>query len=69
YGIIYHEALWGKIAIAIGAVISLAALIGWGIEPLEEPMKDHGEHSEPPVGAIEQSEGGAADTGEEVDDD
>jgi cytochrome c oxidase subunit 1 len=37
YGVIYHETLWGKALIAIGAVISLSALIGWGIEPLEEP--------------------------------
>lgn len=47
YGIIYHEALWGKIAIAVGALISLSALIGWGIEPLEEPhAADEGEHDE-----------------------
>ena len=46
YGIIYHEAMWGKAMIVLGALISLMALIGWGIEPLEEPMEhdesDHG---------------------------
>ncbi len=68
YGIIYHLALWGKIAIAVGALISLAALIGWGIEPLEEPMEGHDDHTEPPVGVVEQS-GGETDAGEEVEDD
>ncbi len=37
YGIIYHEAAWGKAMIVLGTIISLTALIGWGIEPLEEP--------------------------------
>jgi cytochrome c oxidase subunit 1 len=41
YGIIYHTTMWGKALIAIGAVISLWALIGWGIEPLEEPIEPH----------------------------
>ncbi|HEX6219518.1 MAG TPA: hypothetical protein VF115_00340, partial [Acidimicrobiia bacterium] len=40
YGIIYHTSMWGKVLIAVGAVISLSALIGWAIEPLEEP-EDH----------------------------
>jgi hypothetical protein len=30
--------MWGKAMIVFGALISLMALIGWGIEPLEEPM-------------------------------
>jgi cytochrome c oxidase subunit I len=38
YGVIYHESTAGKIAIALGALIALISLIGWGIEPLEEPM-------------------------------
>jgi hypothetical protein len=37
YGIIYHDALWAKALILVGFVIALSALIGWGIEPLEEP--------------------------------
>jgi cytochrome c oxidase subunit 1 len=47
YGIIYHTTVFGKALIAIGAVISLSALIGWAIEPLEETM-DH--HDEPEAG-------------------
>jgi hypothetical protein len=31
----------GKALIAIGAIISLSAVIGWAIEPLEEPMEPH----------------------------
>ncbi len=41
YGVIYHTALWGKFAIVLGAMVILSALIGWGIEPLEEPMEHH----------------------------
>jgi cytochrome c oxidase subunit 1 len=37
YGIIYHTTAWGKALIALGAVVALTGLIGWGIEPLEEP--------------------------------
>ena len=43
YGIIYHTTAWGKALIAIGAVISLAAVIGWAIEPVEEPHDEPGE--------------------------
>ena len=43
YGIIYHTTAWGKALIAIGAVISLAAVIGWAIEPIEEPHDEPGE--------------------------
>jgi cytochrome c oxidase subunit I len=65
YGIIYHEALWGKIAIAVGALISLSALIGWGIEPLEEPVEGQEAHPEPvPAGAIEPEGGDDAESGE-----
>jgi len=39
YGIIYHETTWGKALIALGAIISLTAVIGWAIEPVEEPME------------------------------
>jgi len=53
YGIIYHEALWGKALIFAGVLIALVSVIGWAIEPLEEPHHvDHGddhddeEHSE-----------------------
>jgi hypothetical protein len=43
YGIIYHTTTWGKALIAIGAVISLAAVIGWAIEPVEVPHDEPGE--------------------------
>ncbi|MBA3360965.1 MAG: cytochrome c oxidase subunit I [Acidimicrobiia bacterium] len=36
YGIIFHLSLFGKALIVVGALLSLAALIGWGSEPLEE---------------------------------
>jgi cytochrome c oxidase subunit 1 len=49
YGIIYHTTMLGKALIAIGAIIALSAVIGWAIEPLEEPMEHHeldsGNHS------------------------
>jgi cytochrome c oxidase subunit I len=44
YGIIYHTSAWGKALIAVGALVMLAALIGWGMEPVEEP------HHQPEVG-------------------
>ena len=69
YGIIYHEALWGKIAIATGALITLAALIGWGIEPLDEPLEGLEEPPGPPEGVVDRLGEGEADTGEGVDDD
>jgi cytochrome c oxidase subunit 1 len=37
YGIIWHTTLVGKLLIVLGAVITVAALIGWSLEPLEEP--------------------------------
>jgi hypothetical protein len=43
YGIIYHRSPAGKALIAIGLIVSLAAIIGWAMEPLEEPHGDHGE--------------------------
>ncbi len=44
YGIIYHTTAWGKALIAIGAVVTLASAIGWGMEPLEEEHdQDHDE--------------------------
>jgi cytochrome c oxidase subunit 1 len=36
YGIIFHRSLAGKALIVLGVLVSLAALIGWGSEPLEE---------------------------------
>lgn len=42
YGVIYHTTAWGKALIAIGAVVSLAAVIGWAIEPVEKPHDDPG---------------------------
>ncbi|MEA1903524.1 MAG: cytochrome c oxidase subunit I [Actinomycetota bacterium] len=52
YGIIYHTTLWGKLLIAIGAVITLSSLIGWAIEPIEEPHapQDGGEPDPEPEG-------------------
>jgi cytochrome c oxidase subunit 1 len=45
YGIIYHTTAWGKALIGLGVVVMLAALIGWGMEPLEEAHHgDDGEH-------------------------
>jgi hypothetical protein len=44
YGIIYHETLWGKALIFVGAIVGLISVIGWAIEPLEEPPQ--GEHDE-----------------------
>ncbi|MGD2042591.1 MAG: cbb3-type cytochrome c oxidase subunit I [Acidimicrobiia bacterium] len=41
YGVIYHTTMWGKALMAVGAVITLAAVMGWAIEPLEE-VEDHG---------------------------
>jgi len=52
YGIIYHTTAWGKALIAIGAVISLAAVIGWAIEPVEEP------HDEPDEDRSEEVQAG-----------
>ena len=46
YGVIYHEAMWGKGLILVGLILSLSAVIGWAIEPLEEPHGEHGEHDE-----------------------
>ncbi len=45
YGIIYHTTAWGKALILVGAVVALASLIGWGMEPLEEPAEDGGTDS------------------------
>ncbi len=43
YGIIYHTTAWGKALIVIGAVVALTAVIGWAIEPVEEPHDEPGE--------------------------
>jgi len=54
YGVIYHEALWGKAMILIGAILTLASLIGWGMEPLEEPhLEGHEPGSDVVEGAID----------------
>lgn len=41
YGVIFHVSMFGKALIVIGALLSLAALIGWGSEPLEEGHSEH----------------------------
>jgi hypothetical protein len=45
YGIIYHTSIIGKALLVIGPLITIGALIGWGIEPLEEP-EEHDEHED-----------------------
>lgn len=40
YGIIYHTSLVGKLLIVAGAVVAIGSLLGWGMEPLEEPHHD-----------------------------
>ena len=42
YGIIYHTSIVGKALLVIGPLITIGALIGWGIEPLEEPEDEDG---------------------------
>jgi hypothetical protein len=44
YGVIYHETLWGKALIGVGSIVALVAIIGWAIEPLEEPHPEHEGH-------------------------
>ena len=36
YGVIYHTSGFGKALIGIGALVSLTAVIGWAMEPIEE---------------------------------
>ncbi|MCI0678740.1 MAG: cytochrome c oxidase subunit I [Actinobacteria bacterium] len=52
YGIIYHTSAWGKALIVVGALIMLAALIGWGMEPLEEPHEPEQEGVEEESGHV-----------------
>ena len=48
YGMIYHTSLIGMALLVIGPLITIGALIGWGIEPLEEPeaREEHGDGGE-----------------------
>jgi cytochrome c oxidase subunit I len=55
YGIIYHTSVAGKALIVVGALVTLSALIGWGMEPLEE---HHDEHEDEEVEEIDE-EGGS----------
>lgn len=44
YGVIFHTGIVGKALIAVGALVTLGGLIGWGMEPLEdehEPAEVH----------------------------
>ena len=50
YGVIYHTGAFGKTLILLGAVIALAALIGWALEPLEEEEGHHPDESGPESG-------------------
>ena len=52
YGIIYHTTAWGKALIVIGAMVALTAVIGWAMEPVEEP------HDEPSEERAEEVEAG-----------
>ena len=52
YGVIYHTTPWGKALILIGVVVMLSSLIGWSLEPLEEPLEDHNDGMIDPEGAV-----------------
>lgn len=63
YGIIWHQALGGKIAIAVGALVTIGGLLGWGMEPLEEPHEDPHHEDD----AADGDDGGASDRLEPVE--
>jgi cytochrome c oxidase subunit 1 len=65
YGIIYHTTMWGKALIGLGAVIALAAVIGWAIEPLEEAASPHGEDAASSADAEAVGVGDATPDGEQ----
>jgi cytochrome c oxidase subunit 1 len=44
WGIMYHLAGWGKALIVVGALTTIASLIGWGIEPLEDEPHEEEPH-------------------------
>jgi hypothetical protein len=58
YGVIYHTSPMGKALIAVGLIEALAAVIGWAMEPLEEPHDEHDEdealdeHEEPVAASL-----------------
>jgi cytochrome c oxidase subunit 1 len=58
YGVIYHTSPMGKALIAVGLIVALAAVIGWAMEPLEEPHDEHDEdealdeHGEPVAASL-----------------
>jgi cytochrome c oxidase subunit 1 len=53
YGVIYHTTLWGKALIVVGVLMSLAAVIGWAMEPIEEEHHpEHGDESVEEVGEV-----------------
>jgi cytochrome c oxidase subunit 1 len=67
WGIIYHTNTWGKALIGIGAVVILTSLIGWSIEPLEEPhTEDHGEEEQGGEDSDEEVGDASADGVEDV---
>ncbi len=51
YGIIYHTSAVGKALIVLGILIILVSLIGWGVEPVDEPHDEH--HEDPEDEAVE----------------
>jgi hypothetical protein len=40
----YHLTGWGKALIVVGALTTIASLIGWGIEPLEDEPHEEEPH-------------------------
>jgi hypothetical protein len=71
YGVIYHRTPAGKALIVIGLIISLAAVIGWAMEPLEEPHGEHGDgddHDGPDEPEELEEPGVVAEASEPVDD-
>jgi cytochrome c oxidase subunit 1 len=46
YGIIYHTEAWAVALIVVGVIVMVASLIGWGMEPLEEPHEPDEDHLE-----------------------
>jgi len=51
YGVIYHTTAWGKALIVIGVLVMMSSLIGWSLEPVEEPLEDHNDGIVDPEGA------------------
>jgi hypothetical protein len=46
YGILYHTRPWGIPVLVVGGMLTVAAFIAWGTEPLEEIHDDHHDEHE-----------------------